>query len=153
MCIRDRSDSVQSVLSKKIKLKTDADRDLEIPLSEIEQKVYDYQTYRNNLFKIPTDVQKNHTLSLEAKRKLHAKALFVSATPAPYELELTNGVVEQIIRPTGLLDPLVSVYPKSGDYDYLIKSVDTLLTKKPHLTKFLDGYQESEPGESLREED
>ena len=149
----DRSDSVQSVLSKKIKLKTDADRDLEVPLSEIEQKVYDYQTYRNNLFKIPTDVQKNHTLSLEAKRKLHAKALFVSATPAPYELELTNGVVEQIIRPTGLLDPLVSVYPKSGDYDYLIKSVDTLLKKKPHLTKFLDGYQESEPGEALREED
>ena len=148
----DWSQTTQSTLSKRIKLKTDADIDTEVPLTEVEQKVYDYQTYRNDLFQIPTDVHKNHTLSLEAKRKIHSKALFVSATPAPYELELTNSVVEQIIRPTGLLDPLVSVYPKSGDYEYLIKSVDTLITKKPHLTKFLDGYQESEAGEALRED-
>lgn len=149
----DRADTIQSTLSKKIKLKTDADSDEEVPLTEIEQKVYDYQTYRNNLFNISTDVAKNHMMSLESKKKIHSKALFVSATPAPYELELTNTVVEQIIRPTGLLDPLVSVYPKSGDNDYLLKSIDTLIAKKPHLTKFLDRYQESEAGEALREDD
>ena len=148
----NRAESTQSTLSKKIKLKTDADPNEEIPLTEIEQKVYDFQTYRNDLFAIPNDVKKNHTLSLEGKRKIHSKALFVSATPAPYELELTKTVVEQVIRPTGLLDPLVSVYPKSGDHDYLLKSVDTLIQKKPHLTKFFDGYQESEAGEALREE-
>lgn len=132
------AESTQTTLSKRIKDKTNTNIDEEIPLTETEQKVYDYQTYRNDLFKIPNDVHKNHTLSLEAKRKIKSKALFVSATPAPYELTMTPTIVEQVIRPTGLLDPLVSVYPKSGDYDYLIRSVDTLLQKKPHLTKFMN---------------
>lgn len=145
------AEDTQSVLSKKIKLQTDADLDEAIPLTEIEQKVYDYQSYRNNLFKIPNDVKKNHTISLEAKRKTKSKALFVSATPAHYELTLTKDhIVEQVIRPTGLLDPLVSVYPKSGDYDYLVQSVETLLKKKPHLTKFMNGYHEDEAGEALK---
>ena len=109
----NRAETTQSTLSKKIKLKEVIDKDEEVPLTEVEQKVYDYQTYRNDLFKIPNDVHKNHTLSLEAKRKIKSKALFVSATPAPYELTMTPTVVEQVIRPTGLLDPLVSVYPKS----------------------------------------
>lgn len=141
----------QSVLSKKIKLQTDADPDEAIPLTEIEQKVYDYQSYRNTLFQVPNDVKKNHSLSLEAKRKIKSKALFVSATPAHYELTLTqDNVIEQVIRPTGLLDPLVSVYPKSGDYDYLVQSAETLLKKKPHLTKFMNGYHEDEAGEALK---
>jgi excinuclease UvrABC helicase subunit UvrB len=97
----DRAKDTQSVLSKKIKLQTDADNDEEIPLTEIEQKVYDYQTYRNDLFQIPSNVKKNHTQSLEAKRKTKSKALFVSATPAPYELTLTkDNIIEQVIRPT-----------------------------------------------------
>ncbi len=146
----DRAKSTQSVLSKTIKLASDHNHDDEIPLTDIEQQVYDYQTYRNDLFAIPNDVQKNHTTSLEAKRKTKAKALFVSATPAPYELSLSKPyIIEQVIRPTGLLDPIVSVYPKSGDYDYLYKSVDILMTKKPHLTKFMDGYHEDQAGEVL----
>lgn len=47
------------------------------------------------------------------KVKHGAKSIFLSATPAPYELELSQQVVEQIIRPTGLLDPITYVYPKS----------------------------------------
>lgn len=145
------AEDTQSVLSKKIKLQTDADPDEAIPLTEIEQKVYDYQSYRNTLFQVPNDVKKNHSLSLESKRKIKSKALFVSATPAHYELTLTqDNVIEQVIRPTGLLDPLVSVYPKSGDYDYLVQSADTLLQKKPHLTKFMNGYHEDEAGEALK---
>jgi excinuclease UvrABC helicase subunit UvrB len=66
--------------------------------------------------------------------------LFVSATPANYELECSASIVEQIIRPTGLLDPITYVYPKSGDYSILMKSLDKLVEKKPHTAFYLDGY-------------
>jgi len=45
----------------------------------------------------------------------------------------------------------VSVYPKSGDYEFLRTSVDILLDKKPHLKKFMDGYHEDEAAEVLKE--
>jgi excinuclease ABC subunit B len=74
------------------------------------------------------------------KQHLDAKTIFLSATPAEYELQLSDKIVEQIIRPTGLLDPVTYVYPKSGDYDVLMQSMDCLMKKKPHLKEFLDGY-------------
>lgn len=77
---------------------------------------------------------------IEMKQHLDAKTIFLSATPAEYELDLSDKIVEQIIRPTGLLDPITYVYPKSGDHEALMKSIDTLLEKKPHLKEFMDGY-------------
>ena len=78
---------------------------------------------------------------LDKKRiKKTWKTIFVSATPSQYEIDASQSVVEQIIRPTGLLDPITYVYPKSGDTDILEKSFEKLLKKKPHLEKFLDGY-------------
>jgi excinuclease UvrABC helicase subunit UvrB len=74
------------------------------------------------------------------KQHLDAKTIFLSATPAEYELQLSDKIVEQIIRPTGLLDPVSYIYPKSGDYDVLMASLDRLMAKKPHLKEFLDGY-------------
>lgn len=80
---------------------------------------------------------------LDPKRiKPHAKTIFVSATPAQYEINVSDAVVEQIIRPTGLLDPITYVYPKSWDSDILEKSLTRLLQKKPHIEKYLDGYGE-----------
>jgi hypothetical protein len=38
------------------------------------------------------------------------------------------------------LDPITYVYPKSGNYDALILSIETLMKKKPHLKEFMDGY-------------
>ncbi len=58
--------------------------------------------------------------------KPDAKTLFVTATPASYELDNSEEVVQQVIRPTGLLDPITYVYPKSWDYSSLITSIDTL---------------------------
>jgi excinuclease ABC subunit B len=74
------------------------------------------------------------------KQHLDAKTIFLSATPAEYELQLSDKIVEQIIRPTGLLDPISYVYPKSGDYDVLMESLDRLMAKKPHLKEFLETY-------------
>lgn len=82
----------------------------------------------------------NQLAILQSKHKHKAKTLFASATPANYELQLSEVIAEQIIRPTGLLDPITYVYPKSGDYNMLITSVDTLLKKKPYLDHFFDGY-------------
>jgi excinuclease ABC subunit B len=64
----------------------------------------------------------------------------LSATPSAYELDLSDQVAEQIIRPTGLLDPITYVYPKSGDYNMLMSSIDKLVNKKPHLKDFLEKY-------------
>ncbi len=105
---------LQSVLSKKIKPDLDLvlDENGVAQLSVVDQQVYDFQAYRNNLFNIPTNVKQNNISSLLVKQKMEAKSLFVSATPAKYELTHTNTIVEQVIRPTGLLDPIVRVYPK-----------------------------------------
>jgi excinuclease ABC subunit B len=51
------------------------------------------------------------------------QAIFVSATPGPYELEHTPDMVEQIIRPTGLLDPTIDVRPIEGQIDDLIDEI------------------------------
>ncbi|HEU5088631.1 MAG TPA: helicase-related protein, partial [Roseiflexaceae bacterium] len=51
------------------------------------------------------------------------QAIYVSATPGPYELEHSSQVVEQIIRPTGLLDPVVTVRPSKGQIDDLLGEI------------------------------
>ena len=79
----------------------------------------------------------NQRANLQSKIKTWAKSIFLSATPAEYELNLSDEVVEQIIRPTWLLDPITYVYPKSWDYAHLLTSVDKLLKKKPYLETYL----------------
>jgi excinuclease ABC subunit B len=78
------------------------------------------------------------TNALPAKKD--TKTIFLSATPAEYELSTSQQIIQQIIRPTGLLDPITHVYPKSGDYEMLESSIIELVKKKPHLQEFLDGY-------------
>lgn len=84
-----------------------------------------------------------HNLSnyQDDKIKHNAKTMFVSATPSQYEIDHSSQIVEQIIRPTGLLDPRTYVYPKAGDYDFLMKSLGDLIKKKPHMAKFLKGFE------------
>ena len=109
-----------------------ATQDLEL-VSTAHQQVLDTSSI------IKSEARKaNHYSSLKQKIKSWSKAIFLSATPAEYELELSEQVVEQIIRPTGLLDPITYVYPKSWDYAMLIDSLDPLLKKKPHLNTYLE---------------
>lgn len=78
---------------------------------------------------------------LDKHKKPKSKTIFVSATPADYELEISDVIAEQIIRPTGLLDPITYIYPKSWDYNFLLANMQKTFDKKPHLVKFLDGYE------------
>ena len=83
----------------------------------------------------------NQKANLKSKIKNGCKSIFLSATPAEYEIELSDKVVEQIIRPTWLLDPVTYVYPKSWDYSHLLDSVDKLLKKKPQLKTYFDNKE------------
>lgn len=74
--------------------------------------------------------------------KQHVDTLYVSATPSSYELSQSQRIVQQVIRPTWLLDPITYVYPKSWNYDHLLTSVDKLVKEKPEVTPFLASYDQ-----------
>nr|WP_315085997.1 excinuclease ABC subunit UvrB [uncultured Chryseobacterium sp.] len=104
-------------------------------------------------FKLPSS-KNNHPLSFEEFEKIKPQTIFVSATPGNYELKVSEDrVVEQVVRPTGLLDPIVEVRPSANDIDDLLseikKCVDsgnrvliTTLTKA--AAEELSGYIQSE---------
>ncbi len=77
------------------------------------------QTLVDYGFRLPSALD-NRPLQFEEFESYLRRAAFVSATPGPYELEHSTQVVEQIIRPTGLIDPKISVYPVDGQIDHLI---------------------------------
>ena len=98
------------------------------------------ETYKEIVKKTSKARGENQLSVLLQKQKKNSKTIFLSATPAEFELELADIIVEQIIRPTGLLDPITYVYPKTLNYEDLEKSLDELLKKKPHLEEFMEGY-------------
>ena len=61
------------------------------------------------------------------------QAIFVSATPGDYELKISNQVVEQIVRPTGLVDPEIDVRPTTGQIDDLINEIKIRIAKKERV--------------------
>ena len=65
----------------------------------------------------------NRPLKFEEFEERIGQAVFVSATPGPYERERADQVVEQVIRPTGLLDPRVEVRPVTGQIDDLMDEI------------------------------
>ncbi|AMQ21694.1 excinuclease ABC subunit UvrB [Geobacillus sp. JS12] len=100
-------------------------------------------------FRLPSALD-NRPLTFEEFEQKINQIIYVSATPGPYELEHSPGVVEQIIRPTGLLDPTIDVRPTKGQIDDLIgeiherverneRTLVTTLTKKmaEDLTDYL----------------
>jgi len=73
-------------------------------------------------FRLPSALDNRPLTFLEFERHIK-QALFVSATPGPWEYEHSSQVAEQIIRPTGVLDPEISVRPTEGQIDDLIAEV------------------------------
>ena len=104
-------------------------------------------------FRLPTAMD-NRPLTFEEFETFQHTTIYVSATPADYELEQSNGVVvEQIIRPTGILDPDVEVRPVDNQIDDLLAEIRTrvrgggrvlvtTLTKRmaEDLTDYLDSF-------------
>lgn len=74
-------------------------------------------------FRLPSALD-NRPLTIEEFEKHVHQIVYISATPGPYELEKTNGhYIEQIIRPTGLLDPIIDVRPIQGQIDDLVSEI------------------------------
>ncbi|MDT0557092.1 excinuclease ABC subunit UvrB [Ichthyenterobacterium sp. W332] len=80
-------------------------------------------------FRLPAAMD-NRPLKFEEFEALQNQVIYVSATPADYELQKTDGVyVEQIIRPTGLLDPVIEVRPSLNQIDDLIEEIQQRVEK------------------------
>jgi excinuclease ABC subunit B len=73
-------------------------------------------------FRLPSALD-NRPLRFEEFLERTGQTVYLSATPAEYELNLSDGVVEQIIRPTGLVDPKVVVKPSKGQIDDLLEEI------------------------------
>ncbi len=73
-------------------------------------------------FRLPS-AHDNRPLQFNEIEQYFNDVIFVSATPGPYELEHSDTVVEQIIRPTGLVDPVIELHPRLGQMDHLISQI------------------------------
>lgn len=80
------------------------------------------QTLVDYGFRLPSALD-NRPLTFREFEHRVKQAIYVSATPGPYELERAEQVVEQIIRPTGLIDPLMRVKPASGQVEDLLSEI------------------------------
>jgi excinuclease ABC subunit B len=81
------------------------------------------QTLVDHGFRLPSAMD-NRPLTFDEWRTRAGDTVYVSATPGPYELERTGGeVVEQVIRPTGLLDPEIEVSPARGQVPHLLEQI------------------------------
>ncbi|WP_088104251.1 excinuclease ABC subunit UvrB [Halalkalibacter urbisdiaboli] len=86
----------------------------------------------NHGFRLPSALD-NRPLKFEEFEKKVNQIVYVSATPGPYEIEHTPKMVEQIIRPTGLLDPTIDVRPIEGQIDDLIGEINARVEKNQRV--------------------
>jgi excinuclease ABC subunit B len=104
-------------------------------------------------FRLPSAYD-NRPLKFDEIERYFRDVIYVSATPGEYELKISNTAVEQIIRPTGLVDPQIIVKPREGQLDALIAEIHatkkqgfstliTVLTKKlaEELARYLEKHQ------------
>ena len=84
-------------------------------------------------FRLPAAMD-NRPLKFEEFLMLQNQVIYVSATPADYELNESGGiVVEQLIRPTGLLDPIIEVRPSQNQIDDLLEAVDEVIKRDERI--------------------
>lgn len=83
-------------------------------------------------FRLPSALD-NRPLTFEEFEKKAHQLVYVSATPGPYELEHSDEIVEQIIRPTGLLDPKIDVRPTKNQIDDLLSEIQDRIDKNERV--------------------
>ena len=88
----------------------------------VQRRLQRKQTLVDYGFRLPSALDNRPLNFEEFEAKIH-QVIFTSATPGDYELSKSYQVVEQIIRPTGLLDPLIEVRPTENQIDHLLKDL------------------------------
>ncbi|MDD5878001.1 MAG: excinuclease ABC subunit UvrB [Clostridiales bacterium] len=86
----------------------------------------------DNGFRLPSAYD-NRPLNFDEFEENINQVLFVSATPGPYEIEHSTTVAEQIIRPTGLLDPIIEVRPIENQIDNLVGEINKVVEKNERV--------------------
>ncbi len=79
-------------------------------------------------FRLPSALD-NRPLNFEEFEQMSPQCLYVSATPGPYETEHSDAIIEQVVRPTGLLDPLIEVRPVSAQVDDVHSEITQRVSK------------------------
>ena len=110
------------------------------------------QTLVDYGFRLPSAMD-NRPLKFEEFSGYNFQTIYVSATPGPYELEFSRNIIEQVIRPTGLIDPVVTIRPSSNQVEDALSEINkvikngnrvlvTTLTKKmaENLTEYLEEF-------------
>ena len=87
------------------------------------------ETLVNYGFRLPSALD-NRPLKFEEFKGYDFQTIFVSATPGSYEIEQSNKIVEQVIRPTGLIDPIVIVKPSSNQVEDVLSEINKVLKNK-----------------------
>ncbi len=90
------------------------------------------ETLVNYGFRLPSALD-NRPLRFDEVEAIVNQVVFVSATPGPYEMESGSQIVEQIIRPTGLIDPQITVHPVRGQIDHLIGQIKGRVKRKQRV--------------------
>ncbi len=90
------------------------------------------ETLVNYGFRLPSALD-NRPLRFDEVESIVNQVVFVSATPGPYEMENSSQIVEQIIRPTGLIDPQITVHPVRGQIDHLIGQIKERVKRKQRV--------------------
>ncbi len=84
-------------------------------------------------FRLPSALD-NRPLRFEEFEMMQHQTIYISATPSPFEIEKSDGViVEQIIRPTGLLDPVIEVRPAKNQVDDLLEEISLVVERKERV--------------------
>jgi excinuclease ABC subunit B len=83
-------------------------------------------------FRLPSALD-NRPLTFEEFEGLVNQAVFISATPGPYEKTKSSQIVEQIIRPTGLVDPQIELRPVEGQIDHLVGEINQRVEKNQRV--------------------
>jgi len=83
-------------------------------------------------FRLPSAFS-NRPLKFNEFEKFFNQVILVSATPGPYELKHATNLVQQIIRPTGLLDPIITIKPATGQIDDLVAELKNAIAQKERI--------------------
>ncbi len=90
------------------------------------------QTLVDHGFRLPSALD-NRPLTFEEFSELTQDSIYVSATPGDYEVKLSGSTVDQVVRPTGLLDPEISIRPLKGQIDDLIAEIRRYAERKERV--------------------
>lgn len=83
-------------------------------------------------FRLPSALD-NRPLRFDEFEKLAPQTIFVSATPSTYEAEMTGQVVEQVVRPTGLIDPAIEIRPASTQVEDLLGEIQLIIARNERV--------------------